>query len=274
MVWLTSSLLLAFEYFSINYHPSTSVLLAMKHMGWLDESFLVTTYPGRPISLWLGWIGLGLMVAMNVYSLRKRMSWMRHLSRLSDWLNFHIFCGLLGPTFILFHCDFKVRGVVAISFWSMIVSFSSGVIGRYFLVQLLTQKRELDSAAEKVLGKFETLLARHKIVIKPEERERYMESAMRLVGAPQAGSSNALSAMFGAIAGDLRMFVATVPIAPGWPPKSANYLLAYAVAKRKAATIKPFQSLVGYWHAFHFPFAIFMYVAAVIHVIAALVFGI
>ena len=118
-LWLLLAIALSFEYWALNFHPSLSLL----HLS---------PEPGRPLSLWLGWVGLGLMVIMNVYSLRKRISGLGGWGRLSSWLNFHVFCGLVGPTLILFHCNFKVRGLVAISFWSMITSFSSGIIGRYF----------------------------------------------------------------------------------------------------------------------------------------------
>jgi cytochrome b561 len=46
------------------------------------------------------------------------------------------------------------------------------------------------------------------------------------------------------------------------------------MAKRRIAFLEPFRRMLGYWHSFHLPFAFFMYVAAVIHIAAALMFGI
>jgi hypothetical protein len=38
--------------------------------------------------------------------------------------------------------------------------------------------------------------------------------------------------------------------------------------------LEPFRKMLGYWHSFHLPFALFMYIAAIIHIISALTFGI
>src|SRR3972149_5148655 len=55
---------------------------------------------------------------------------------LGRWLDVHIFFGLVGPALVILHSAFKVQGLVALSFWSMIAVAASGVLGRYLYLQI------------------------------------------------------------------------------------------------------------------------------------------
>ena len=92
--------------------------------------------PGGSRGHLLGVVGSGLMVVMLVYSLRKRVKALKGLGRLRDWLDFHIFCGIIGPLLVVLHSSFKVQGLVALSFWSMVAVALSGVLGRYLYLQI------------------------------------------------------------------------------------------------------------------------------------------
>lgn len=211
------------------------------------------------------------MILMNIYTMRKKFSFMRSFGSLKTWLDFHVFCGLLGPTLVMYHCDFHVRGLVAISFWSMVVSFSSGIIGRYFYVQLLTQKADLEEYCDKISRRLDASFAKRNLQIPPDEKQKYLNIAMRMAGIPIGESDyNPWAVMVSAMIGDVRLAFAEVPVGPTWPKKLSPVLRVYAETKRKQIFIEPFQKLMGYWHAFHFPFAIFMYIAAVIHVSSSL----
>lgn len=271
LVWVVISGYLAFEYWALNFHPELSSLILLQAKGLID--FKVSPDPGRPLSLVLGWIGLSLMIVMNVYSLRKRFQFMSGLGRMAAWLNFHVFCGLLGPTFILFHCNFKVRGLVAISFWSMVVSFSSGIIGRYFYIQLVGKKVEFEKMSLAWVEKLKGALEKFKLPFDEELAKPYFDQALALAGA-NAQVKNPLQAFFLSFAGDIRLTYKTPATPQAWPAITAEALKYYALNKRRAQFLESFQKLMGYWHTFHFPFAVFMYLAAIIHVAAALVFGI
>ena len=71
-------------------------------MSEQSEKSHLSVEPGRPISYWLGWVGFGLMIVLLTYSIRKRLFPDRNFGELSGWLDFHIFCGLLGPILIIY----------------------------------------------------------------------------------------------------------------------------------------------------------------------------
>ncbi len=269
--WMAGVIYFGFEFWALSMHPEKSVLLHLQRVELIPKSFEVSTSAGHSLSMWLGWTGLGLMIIMNLYTMRKKFSFMRPLGSLKGWLDFHVFCGLLGPTLVIFHCNFHVRGLVAISFWSMIVSLTSGIIGRYFYVQLLTRRADLEDYCERISKRIDASFKKRNLEIPPEEKQKYMGIALQMAGVPSDMMDyNPFAAMFRAVIGDIRLSFADVPIGPTWPRKLSPVLRVYAETKRKQVFIEPFQKLMGYWHSFHFPFAVFMYIAAVIHVASSL----
>ena len=89
----------------------------------------------RPAGTWglrYGIVGFALIVTgVALYSSRKRFRWMARMGKLKYWLEFHIFLCTVGPFLVTLHTSFKVGGLVAIAYWSMVVVALSGIFGRY-----------------------------------------------------------------------------------------------------------------------------------------------
>jgi hypothetical protein len=83
-----------------------------------------------------GIAGSAMMIFMLFYSVRKRWRRIQNWGRLSNWLQVHIYFGIIGPLLVILHSAFKVQGLVAVSFWSMIAVAWSGVLGRYLYLQI------------------------------------------------------------------------------------------------------------------------------------------
>ena len=92
--------------------------------------------PGGTRGIFYGIVGASLMTVMLGYTARKRMHSLRRWGGLRYWLDLHIVCGVVGPLFIVLHSSFKVHGLVALSFWSMVSVALSGVLGRYLYLQI------------------------------------------------------------------------------------------------------------------------------------------
>ncbi len=265
----------SYEYITLSFLPNLSIIAFFIKHKLISESFNVSLEPGRAISLWMGWIGLILMIVMNIYTLRKKVSFMQHWGKLSNWLNFHIFCGLMGPMFIMFHCQLKARGIVGISFWSMVISFSSGIIGRYFYTQVLLAQNDFELSSQKRLKQLKDYLNQFNIELDEVMQTKVLQKAYSYVGIPKnIEDLNPISALYYSAVGDFRLSM-NLPAKPKeWPELTRFLISEVAVFKRKAIFIESFQKLMGYWHTFHFPFAIFMYIAAFIHVVTALLLGV
>jgi hypothetical protein len=86
--------------------------------------------------LGLGILGFILMLMTEVlYSLRKR-SRLARWGRMSGWLKFHIFTGLVGPYMVLLHSSWKFNGLAGVVTLFTIVIVVSGFIGRYIYTRI------------------------------------------------------------------------------------------------------------------------------------------
>lgn len=84
----------------------------------------------------LGIFGFVLMLMTEtLYSLRKRTrsaSW----GKMSAWLQFHIFTGLVGPYMVLLHTSWKFNGLAGAVTLLTIVIVLSGIVGRYIYTRI------------------------------------------------------------------------------------------------------------------------------------------
>ena len=79
----------------------------------------------------IGVLGFVLMLATEtLYSIRKRAR-LRPIGRMSDWLKFHIFTGIVGPYMVFLHSAWKFQGLAGITLLLTGLVVLSGFIGRY-----------------------------------------------------------------------------------------------------------------------------------------------
>ncbi|MEQ1881641.1 MAG: hypothetical protein ABL878_11805 [Burkholderiales bacterium] len=81
----------------------------------------------------LGIVGSSFILILLVYPLRKRFRPMRGWGRLPPWLKFHMMLGILGPSLVLFHANFRLGASnnAAVAMIAMLIVVASGIIGRY-----------------------------------------------------------------------------------------------------------------------------------------------
>jgi hypothetical protein len=229
--------------------------------------------PGRFLSYWIGWIGFGFIATLLIYSIRKRFQIFHKWGSLQGWLDFHIFCGLVGPILIIFHSNFKIGGLVAISFWSMVISALSGIVGRYFYFQILQNRGELEDQVRFYDQGFSKLQIAQRIPAQAIENLKIKAIAtacgIRMVRGEQTGFFDVLISSF---IGDIALFLRPATLLPGMHKSLNLRFREYGRIQRKMYFLDTYKKFMGYWHAFHLPFAIFMYIVAVVHIITALLF--
>jgi hypothetical protein len=86
----------------------------------------------------LGIIGFILMLMTEtLYSLRKRSrTRVAKWGRMSDWLQFHIFTGIVGPYLVLLHSSWKFYGLAGATMLLTVIIVISGFIGRYIYTSI------------------------------------------------------------------------------------------------------------------------------------------
>lgn len=218
-----------------------------------------------------------MMAGVLLYSTRKRWRLLNGLGRLRDWLSFHIFLCTLGPFLVVLHTSFRVGGLVAIAFWSMIVVVASGIAGRYVYVRI---PRALNGNA-RTLEEIET--ERRALLMSIQQQAGVAAAGLErwLVPTPPA-QRGLLGALGTAVLLDVRSrreqrqlnrSLATLPVSHHVRRQLLDNVQRHRRLSREAALLKPFQKLFRYWHAFHLPLAIVMLLILTVHIAVAIAFG-
>ncbi|MFI5181068.1 MAG: hypothetical protein ACHQPI_06735 [Thermoanaerobaculia bacterium] len=97
----------------------------------------------------------GLLMLMTLpYVLRKKIPALARRGSQRRWLDFHIFCGIVGPALITLHTSFKFNGLISVAYWSMVLVVLSGYVGRYLYVRIprsiLGVELSLDEIQERI----------------------------------------------------------------------------------------------------------------------------
>ena len=84
----------------------------------------------------MGIVGFSMMLMTEtLYSLRKRSRSVKW-GRMSAWLQFHIFTGLVGPYMVLLHTSWKFNGIAGITTLFTVIIVVSGFVGRYIFTRI------------------------------------------------------------------------------------------------------------------------------------------
>jgi len=236
-----------------------------------------TLKPGGTLGLRFGMAGLIMMTVMHLYSVRKRLRPLRRLGALARWLDLHILLGILGPLFVVLHSSFKVGGLVAISFWSMVAVALSGVFGRYLYLQIPRTRAGEELTLAEVEKADRDLAQRLRDEFGAEPA--FLEELDRAAAPP--ASAGMLRLLAWLVAEDLglrrRPLAVVAHSLPAVPPALARELASVvrqkAVLRRRILLWSAMHRLFHHWHVIHRPFAVVMYLFVLVHVTVATMTG-
>ncbi len=226
-----------------------------------------------------GIFGSFLMVTgVAIYMARKRYRIFSRLGILKHWLEFHIFLCTFGPILILFHTAFKFGGLVAISFWSMVAVFISGIIGRFIYIQI---PRSIEGQ-ELSLNDIRALKTDIAGVLKNShnlDEGSYNIIADSIKKKVELYHSSALIRYMRKYFDDRKtMRLVRITLRKNKMPKKERMQILTLVDNdirltRKIDRLDTMQNLFKYWHVIHSPFALVMMIIMVIHIGVTIAFG-
>ena len=226
-----------------------------------------------------GIFGSFLMVTgVGIYMVRKRYRIFSRLGILKHWLEFHIFLCTIGPILILFHTAFKFGGLVAISFWSMVAVFISGIIGRFIYIQI---PRSIEGQ-ELSLNDIRALKTDIAGVLKNShnlDEGSYNIIADSIKKKVELYHSSALIRYMRKYFDDRKtMRLVRITLRKNKMPKKEMTQILTLVDNdirltRKIDRLDTMQNLFKYWHVIHSPFALVMMIIMVIHIGVTIAFG-
>lgn len=234
--------------------------------------------PSGVVGRGLGLAGLTLMVVMHLYSIRKRLPHLKGVGSVAFWLDFHIFCGVLGPVLITLHTSFKFNGLISVAYWSMVIVVASGFVGRYLYVRIPRSIRghelsrgELDDRVTKMRDLFSAAALPEAMAV----RIRAFEEA----SVPHSESE---TTWFGLAFGDLRYRLRLAGLARQLRRQVPDHRLVdeqIALLRqrdlllRRIAYLTKTKKLFDLWRVYHKPLAVLMAIIVAAHVGIAWYFG-
>ncbi len=243
------------------FHPDYKIL---KPSGFLGHGY--------------GIIGSFLiLLGVMTYMLRKRFRSLTRFGLLKYWLEFHIFLCTLGPILVLYHTSFKFGGIVAISFWSMVAVFASGIIGRFIYIQIprsiegrelsLTEVSDLKTDLNEILKN---------INLDEKSYEEIISLTKKKVGLYH---NNFFVRYYKNILDDQKSLKRVKALVKQSNISKKEYKYLIGILKneislnRKIDRLTTMQNLLKYWHVAHLPFAFIMLIVMIIHVVITVSFG-
>ena len=265
------------------------LVVAPGYYGW---EYYMTPIPERPFTEMhdllkpTGLIGHGygiigslfIIIGVVTYTLRKRVSWFEGWGKLRSWLRFHIFLCTTGPALVVWHTSLKFKGVVAISFWSMVIVVASGILGRYVYKRIPKTEDGQFKSVQFILEEKHRLKQQiDSLVSLTPENERSLG-----LTAGEMKFSNPWAALTSALRFDIqgllhwrrdREVTAQFSLTDADGDAFRRAIQAYRWKTRQEFLIEPLQKIFGYWHVFHIPLATIMFLVLAVHVFVSILFG-
>ena len=221
---------------------------------------------------------LFMIIGVSVYMARKRFRVFTRIGLLQYWLEFHIFLCTLGPILVLFHTAFKFGGLVAISFWSMVAVFLSGVIGRFIYLQIprTIEGRELSLNEVRDMKSDIGAIIKSSIDLGDESYDIIVDSTRKKIDLYHTNFFVRYVRSYRYDMKNLRNVKAVLKankISKTQQKKVLDLVKSDISLNRRIERLQTMQNLFKYWHVLHLPFALVMLIIMVIHVAVTIVFG-
>lgn len=273
IIFILTAVVGTYESISQYYKQQESIVNVLHGYGYL-KGYQMRYEPSKGIWHIAGWIGSAFMVIMMLYSVRKRFSLFLNWGPLRHWLSAHIFLGIMGALLVTFHTTFKLGGIVATSFWSMIVTVVFGILGRYIYIQIPQnvagtdlQVNEIDKMVEEVDNKLRERSGN--VDVSPLFKEiNVVDERVK-----DLNLFNALSLMVKTdVINGFKLLHINKVLKTKFHLSRDTRKQIVSFMSRKAALIrrKNFLStshrLLRYWHVLHVPLAIVMFIIMFLHV--------
>ncbi len=231
--------------------------------------------PSGPAGQTFGVVGMLLMTVPFVYAARKRIKRLKNIGSPMAWLEVHLFCGVVGPVLVTFHTAFKFNGVVSAAYWSMVLVFLSGFVGRFLYTRIPRTLRGVELSRTEMESRADDLRETLARVIQVEPLRRRIETFERAV---QPGAPSFLDVLFGEFAVGWRVRALDRELGRADLPRELHTeVVAVAVERamllRRTAYLQKTKRLFALWHVFHMPLVYLMLIIVAGHVGVALYLG-
>ncbi len=226
----------------------------------------------------IGIIGFILMLMTEIlYSWRKRSRSARW-GKMSSWLRFHIFTGLVGPYMVLLHTSWKFNGLAGIVMLLTVVIVISGIVGRY----IFTAVPRSAGGAEMEASELERQIlfvegSLQKWRESQPEITRTISKALRETSKPSGTSSAAIfGRAFSEFGYRYRFWRVRSQLQSRYRTQATELETLFKrkrTLQRQVSTLAMARRLLSLWHMIHIPIGVALFATAFVHMIGAIYYA-
>jgi hypothetical protein len=228
--------------------------------------------PSGTVAHPLGVVGLLMLLVPVAYAARKRWPLLARAGSMRRWLEFHIFCGIVGPALITIHTSFKFNGIISVAYWSMVAVMLSGFVGRYLFVRMPKTIRGAELTHDQIRMRVDELTRELDAAsLQPGllEAVHTAERELEPVAVGSAFGPVSVRSRLRGLCARLRDAGVSRPLAVSVTDALAERLLL----RRRLARLDRTRRLFAMWHVFHQPLVYVMLTIATLHVGIAVYLG-
>jgi hypothetical protein len=244
--------------------------------------------PGDDFGYWLGVSGGVMMLALLLYSLRKHLRFMHGWGPTRHWFRLHMFLGIAGPSFILFHSTFhagSLNAMVALS--CMLLVAGSGVIGRVIYRKIHHGLYGRSATLQEVQANLGIIGGdvKSKFHFAPDVEKRLKDFETSTLAELKGAWSRIWSFMTVGVRANWTYFIVARELErlgraharkhDADITKVRNRVAAGKLAIRQylnavvdVARFSAYERLFSLWHILHVPFVFMLIISGIVHVIA------
>jgi hypothetical protein len=218
-----------------------------------------------------------MMMTETLYSFRKRSRRARW-GRMSAWLDFHIFTGVVGPYMVLLHSSWKFNGLAGIVMLLTIIVVASGFMGRYIYTSVPRTADGVEIEASQLEARISETEAELQSLLRgrPDVKRLLPPQLVTIPKFPQ----NALAIIMERSWVDLRQrlnwWIAKRRLDLDSRVRIEQFeklIKRQGLLRRQLASLAMARRLLALWHAVHIPIGMALFTAGFIHIGAALYYA-
>jgi hypothetical protein len=266
-----------------NHLFAISVIMVLS-IGWTQRSqnhFTAEDGTGY----WLGIVGGSLMLVLLLYPVSKRVKLLNELIPSRYWFGIHMALGVIGPTLILFHSNFKLGSInSSVALICMLLVAASGLVGKYIYTHihhgLFGKQINIKELQQKNKDNHSELLNLYeKLYGKGEQLNKKLNNMEEKVLQPYTSLTKSLFHVIYLALNtyDFKKKVMRLVTEAGEIEKNNedfdkekifSSVSHYTLALQKLAAHRVYERLFSLWHILHLPLFYMMLVTAVVHIFA------
>ncbi|MBT3254162.1 MAG: hypothetical protein HN995_09750 [Candidatus Marinimicrobia bacterium] len=227
----------------------------------------------------VGFLAAFFMFLLWLYIIRKRWNRLRGVGRLSQWLKYHMWFGIVAPLLAGYHAAFKFEGLIGVMYWAMIAVMLSGIVGRY-LYGHIPRRRDGHEMSMKQINTEKASKLRSlqmEFGISPEDINKLQGLTPQLSGAGTLVSLYHLAVFDVKRRYQLNHILKDFELRYGVSKQNLVFFKAtiekQLIMSQRVIVLDAVSKVFHWWHVIHKPFAYAIFIVLTLHIILTLSFG-